>query len=194
MNLFGLKYIEEPLPGVKLLEPALFGDERGYFMETYREEDSAVRWVQDNESMSHRGVLRGLHYQRPPHAQAKLVSVVQGSVYDVVVDLRPGSPTYGQHFGAVLSAENHRRLYIPAGFAHGFLTLADQTIFQYKCSALYAPTSEAAIDYQDKDLGIDWVKAWGAGPAEFRVSEKDQHGAAFAAFNSPFTGSEFLPK
>ncbi|MGB4560786.1 MAG: dTDP-4-dehydrorhamnose 3,5-epimerase, partial [Schleiferiaceae bacterium] len=125
MNPFGLQTIAEPLPGLLLLEPKRHGDDRGYFMETYREGEEAIRWVQDNESMSHRGVLRGMHFQRPPHAQAKLVSVVQGSVYDVVVDLRPASPTYGQHFGTVLSGENHRRLFIPEGFAHGFLTLDD---------------------------------------------------------------------
>ncbi len=192
MTTFGLQLIEEPLHGVLLLEPRIHGDARGYFMETYRDEGS-ISWVQDNESMSHRGVLRGMHFQRPPHAQAKLVSVVQGSVYDVVVDLRPASPTYGKHFATVLSAENRRRLFIPAGFAHGFLTLADHSIFQYKCSALYAPASEGAIDYRDADLGIDWTHAWGESPTNFRVSEKDQQGMAFASFDSPFVGPEYTP-
>jgi dTDP-4-dehydrorhamnose 3,5-epimerase len=193
MNPFGLQTIAEPLPGLLLLEPKRHGDDRGYFMETYREGEGAIRWVQDNESMSHRGVLRGMHFQRPPHAQAKLVSVVQGSVYDVVVDLRPASPTYGQHFGTVLSGENHRRLFIPEGFAHGFLTLDDHSIFQYKCSALYAPGSEGAIDYRDANLGIDWAAAWGSDPQSWRVSDKDQHGMAFASFDSPFVGPEYTP-
>ncbi|MDA8788245.1 dTDP-4-dehydrorhamnose 3,5-epimerase [Schleiferiaceae bacterium] len=189
MKHFGLELVEEALPGLLLLAPRVFGDDRGYFMETHRHETGPV-WLQDNESMSHRGVLRGMHFQRPPHAQAKLVSVVQGAVYDVAVDLRKNSPSYGQHFGTVLSAENHRRLYIPASFAHGFLTLEDHTIFQYKCSAFYAPESEGCLDYLDQDLNIDWLKAFEGPKQAFQVSEKDQHGAAFASFNSPFEGND----
>lgn len=190
MKHFGLELVKEALPGLLLLEPQVFGDERGYFMETHRHK-SGTLWVQDNESMSHRGVLRGMHFQRPPHAQAKLVSVVQGAVYDVAVDLRKNSPTFGLHFGTVLSAENHRRLYIPAGFAHGFLTLNNHTVFQYKCSAFYAPASEGCLDFQDRDLNIDWEHAFGGPAQDFNVSEKDQQGQSFASFHSPFEGADF---
>lgn len=129
MKKFGLELLQEPLPGLFLLAPKMFGDERGYFFESFRAETTLSDWLQDNESMSARGVLRGLHFQAPPFHQSKLVSVAQGSAYDVAVDIRPLSPTYGQHFGAILSSQNHHRLHIPAGFAHGFLTLEDHTIF-----------------------------------------------------------------
>jgi dTDP-4-dehydrorhamnose 3,5-epimerase len=191
MKHFGLNLVEQPLSGLLLLEPTVHGDARGYFMETFKSDSSELLWKQDNESMSHRGVLRGLHFQRPPHAQAKLVSVVQGSVYDVVVDLRGGSPTYGKTYGALLSAANKRRLLIPAGFGHGFATLEDGTVFQYRCSEVYAPEAEGCIAYDDADLGIDWLGATGLSASELQLSAKDEKGMAFASFETPFTGSEF---
>ena len=194
MKKFGLELLQEPLPGLLLLAPKMFGDERGYFFESFRAETTLSDWLQDNESMSARGVLRGLHFQAPPFHQSKLVSVVQGSAYDVAVDIRPLSPTYGQHFGAILSSQNHHRLHIPAGFAHGFLTLEDHTIFQYKCSALYAPEAEGCIDFNDPTLGIDWAGTWGASAFHPTLSAKDQSGSPFDTFHSPFTGPQFDPK
>jgi len=191
MKHFGLNLVESPMDGLMLLEPTVHGDARGYFMETFKSEGQDLIWKQDNESMSHRGVLRGLHFQRPPHAQAKLVSVVQGSVYDVVVDLRTDSPSYGKTYGSVLSSINKRRLLIPAGFGHGFLTLEDHTIFQYRCSEVYAPEFEGCIAYNDESLAIDWLADSGLTPADLQLSAKDQKGIAFAAFESPFMGPDF---
>lgn len=158
------KIVETPLAGLYLLEPQVFGDERGFFVETYNERVFKDRglittWKQDNWSCSHKGVLRGLHLQRAPHAQAKLVRVTQGSVYDVVVDLRPESQTYGKSYGVELSASNRLALYIPEGFAHGFQTLEDDTHFMYKCSALYHKESEGGFRYDDPAFGITWPLA-----------------------------------
>jgi dTDP-4-dehydrorhamnose 3,5-epimerase len=170
-----MKFEELALSGVFLIEPKVFGDERGFFMESFnaarfREGTGAdVAFVQDNHSRSSRGVLRGLHYQLPPHAQGKLVRVVSGEVYDVAVDIRRSSPTFGQHVGAVLSAENKRQLWIPAGFAHGFVTLSDHAEFLYKTTDTYAPECEGAIAWNDPELGIDWH----LDPAVIQVSEKD---------------------
>lgn len=148
------------LEGPLLIEPELFGDARGYFLEAYnsrryREVGILERFEQINRSRSKRGVLRGLHLQNP-QAQAKLVSVIVGEVFDVAVDLRPGSRTFGQWIGERLSAENHRQLYIPAGFAHGFAVLSDEAIFSYACSDFYAPEAELGVRYDDPDIGIDW--------------------------------------
>jgi dTDP-4-dehydrorhamnose 3,5-epimerase len=155
-----------------VLKPKVFGDSRGYFFESYsalqfESMGLSAKFVQDNESMSSKGVLRGLHFQRGVHAQAKLVRVVRGSVYDVAVDLRPDSPTFGNHFGAVLSSENKKMMFIPEGFAHGFLTLEDHTVFQYKVTNYYNKESEGGIIYNDVDLNINWPEG------NYLLSEKD---------------------
>ena len=155
-----MNIIETTIPDVKLLEPKVFGDERGFFMETFRDnwfrEHVADRtFVQENHSKSSKNVLRGLHYQIK-HTQGKLVRVVSGSVFDVAVDLRKSSPTFGQWFGAVLSAENKRQLWVPEGFAHGFYTLEDNTEFVYKCTDYYDPSSEYSLLWNDPTVGIDW--------------------------------------
>ena len=156
-----MNVIQTDIPGVVIIEPRIFGDARGYFFESFsqRDFDSQVRelrFVQDNESKSSYGVLRGLHFQKPPHAQSKLVRVVKGAVLDVAVDIRKGSPTFGKHVAVELSEDNHRQFFIPRGFAHGFVVLTDEVIFQYKCDDFYAPQCEGAIAWDDPDLGIDW--------------------------------------
>ena len=156
-----MNIIETSIEGVVIIEPKVFGDHRGYFFESFSQKDFCekvrqVSFVQDNESKSCYGVVRGLHFQKPPHAQSKLVRVVKGAVLDVAVDIRKGSPTFGQHVAVELSEENHRQLFIPRGFAHGFAVLTDEVIFQYKCDNFYAPESEGAIAWDDPDLGIDW--------------------------------------
>jgi dTDP-4-dehydrorhamnose 3,5-epimerase len=158
-----MKVIETELPGVLILEPRVFRDDRGYFVETwnasrYAEAGLPERFVQDNLSYSTRGVLRGLHYQHP-RAQGKLVSVLQGAVYDVAVDIRRGAPTFGRWVGVELSAENGRQLYVPEGFAHGFAVLGDEALFVYKCTAPYDPAGEGSILWDDPDLGIAWPLA-----------------------------------
>ena len=163
-----------PLPGLKLFTPRVFGDERGYFYEVYnerlwREAGVAADFVQDNQAYSTRGVLRGLHYQRGEHAQAKLVRVIEGEVLDVAVDCRPDSPTYGQHHAVLLSGEAHNQFFVPRGFAHGYVVLSETALFAYKCDNFYAPASEGGIRWDDAQLGIDWRL-----PAEvITVSEKD---------------------
>ena len=156
-----MEIIKTSIDGVVIIEPKVFGDHRGYFFESFSERDFCenvrqVRFVQDNESKSSYGVLRGLHFQKPPYAQSKLVRVVKGSVLDVAVDIRRGSPTFGQHVAVELTEDNHRQLFIPRGFAHGFAVLSDEVIFQYKCDNFYAPQAEGAIAWDDPDLGIDW--------------------------------------
>ena len=156
-----MEVIKTDIEGVVILEPRIFEDARGYFFESFsqREFDEKVRevhFVQDNESKSSYGVLRGLHFQKPPHAQSKLVRVVKGAVLDVAVDIRRGSPTFGRHVAVELSAENHRQLFIPRGFAHGFVVLSEEVVFQYKCDNFYAPQSEGAVAWNDEALSIDW--------------------------------------
>lgn len=156
-----MNVIQTPIEGLIIVEPQVFGDARGYFVETYNEARYAAagitaRFVQDNQSMSTFGVVRGLHFQKPPYSQAKLVSCLEGSVLDVAVDLRAGSPTYGQHVAVVLSAENHRQFFIPKGFAHGFSVLSERALFAYKCDELYHPEAEGGILLSDPDLHIDW--------------------------------------
>ncbi|MGM9515900.1 dTDP-4-dehydrorhamnose 3,5-epimerase [Roseateles sp. DB2] len=157
-----MKITPTSLPEVLLLEPRVFGDARGFFLESWNQQafDQAVgqevRFVQDNHSRSARGVLRGLHYQRAPHAQGKLVRVAQGRVFDVAVDLRRDSPRFGRWVGTELSSDNHRQLWIPPGFAHGFLVLSDSADFLYKTSDYYAPASEACVAWDDPDIGIQW--------------------------------------
>ena len=172
--------------GLVEFTPRLFADERGVFFETYSarlmaQAGADVAWVQDNQSSSRRGVLRGLHFQRPPHAQAKLVRVGQGRALDVAVDLRSGSPTYGQHQLVELSASKANMLFIPAGFAHGFMAVEDNTIFIYKCSDYYAPATEGGLRWDDADLAINWGTE-----VHPLVSGKDNELPAFKDFVSPF--------
>lgn len=156
-----MNVIKTDIEGVLILEPRVFGDERGYFFESFSEREfeaavGQVKFVQDNESKSRYGVLRGLHFQKGEHAQSKLVRVVSGRVLDVAVDIRPGSPTFGKHVAVELSGENHKMVFIPKGFAHGFAVLSEEAVFQYKCDNYYAPKSEGAIAWDDPDLAIDW--------------------------------------
>ena len=171
-----MKLNETGISGLIVIEPDVFGDRRGYFMESFslrkfRELTGLdIDFVQDNESKSSYGVVRGLHFQRPPHAQSKLVRVVQGRVLDVAVDLREGSPTYGKHYAIELSGENHLQMFIPKGFAHGFAVLSDEAVFQYKCDEYYAPESEGAVAWDDPDLAIDWMLP----KEDIRLSDKDK--------------------
>lgn len=171
-----MNIVKTDIEGVLIVEPKVFGDSRGYFMEVFSERNFRaatgldVHFVQDNESMSSKGVLRGLHFQKSPYAQSKLVRVVRGSVYDVAVDLRAGSPTFGKYVSVVLSGENKRMFYIPEGFAHGFLTLEDNTVFQYKCGAFYEPSSEGSVRWNDPRIGVEWPMVDG----ERLLSEKDR--------------------
>lgn len=185
-----MNYIETEIKGVWVIEPRCFGDGRGYFMETFRLEEFRaaigcpdLTFVQDNESFSTRGVLRGLHLQRGAHSQAKLVRVSQGRVLDVAVDLRPGSPTFGRHVAIELSAENHRQLFIPRYFAHGFQVLSDTAQFQYKVDNLYCPESEATLRFDDPDVAV----AWPIPPAENNLSPKDLRGLPLAEIASLVT-------
>ncbi|MBO8444815.1 MAG: dTDP-4-dehydrorhamnose 3,5-epimerase [Bacteroidetes bacterium] len=171
-----MEIIRTEIEDVVIIEPRLFRDGRGYFFESWSERDfnekvRKVRFVQDNESRSSYGVLRGLHFQKPPYAQSKLVRVLSGAVLDVAVDIRRGSPTFGKHVAVELSGENHRQLFIPRGFAHGFAVLTDDVVFQYKCDSFYAPQSEGALAWDDPDLGIDWRIPAG----RVLLSEKDRH-------------------
>lgn len=156
-----INVIKTDIEGVVIIEPKVFGDERGYFFESWSQKDfdeqvRPIKFVQDNESKSCYGVLRGLHFQKGEHSQSKLVRVVKGRVLDVAVDIRKGSPTFGKHVACVLTAEDHRQFFIPRGFAHGFAVLSDEAVFQYKCDNLYAPQSEGSIIWNDPALGIDW--------------------------------------
>lgn len=188
-----MEIIKTAIDGVVIIEPRLFKDERGYFFESFsqREFNEKVReihFVQDNESKSSYGVLRGLHFQKPPYAQSKLVRVIQGAVLDVAVDIRKGSPTYGQYVSVELTADNHRQFFIPRGFAHGFSVLTDEVIFQYKCDNFYAPQSEGAIAWDDPDLNIDWRI-----PAEKVIlSEKDKKHPRLKEIDSPFNYQDNL--
>ena len=166
-------FIETEIAGVYIIEPKVYGDNRGYFMETYKESDFTEAglsyiFIQDNQSRSRKGVLRGLHFQKT-HPQAKLVRVLEGEVYDVAVDLRKGSKTYGKYVGVVLSAENKRMFMIPRGFAHGFVVLSDTATFTYKCDELYHPEDEGGIMWNDPDVGIVWPDC-----GEILLSEKDK--------------------
>ncbi len=170
-----MNIIETEIQGVCIIEPKVFGDSRGYFFESFSKKEfeskvGPVEFVQDNESKSCYGVVRGLHFQKPPHAQAKLVRVVKGKVLDVAVDLRKDSPTYGRHVAVELSEDNHRQVFIPKGFAHGFSVLSEEAVFQYKCDDYYAPETEGAVAWNDPELNIDWRI-----PADMMIlSEKDK--------------------
>lgn len=172
------------IDGLLVITPKVFADDRGYFLESYNKKTLAdildVEFVQDNESASQKGVLRGLHFQNPPHAQGKLVRVIKGSVLDVVVDLRKSSKTYGKHYKHVLSGEHKEQLYIPEGFAHGFLVLEDDTIFSYKCTDYYNKDSEESLLWCDETLHINWQIE------DPIISQKDVVGMKFADFKSPF--------
>lgn len=170
-----MEVIKTALEGVVIIEPRIFQDARGYFFESFNQREfeekvRPVKFVQDNESFSSYGVLRGLHFQKPPYAQSKLVRVVHGTVLDVAVDIRRGSPTFGQHVAVELSGENHRQFFIPRGFAHGFCVLSGTALFQYKCDNLYSPESEGALAWNDADLAIDWKIS----PMDIILSEKDR--------------------
>ena len=183
-----MEVIKTALDGVVIIEPRVFKDARGYFFESYsrREFEEKVRricFVQDNESMSHYGVLRGLHFQRPPFAQSKLIRCVRGAVLDVAVDIRKGSPTFGQHVAVELTEENHRQVFISRGFAHGFSVLSETAVFQYKCDNFYAPQADGGISILDATLGIDWRI-----PMEKALlSEKDTRHPCLRDFDSPFS-------
>ncbi len=182
-----MEVIKTDIKGVVIIEPRIFNDARGYFFESYskREFDEKVRpinFVQDNESMSSRGVMRGLHFQRPPFTQSKLVRCVKGRVLDVAVDIRKGSPAYGKHIAVELSEDNHRQFFVPRGFAHGFAVLSDVAVFQYKCDNYYHPEADGGISIADESLGIDWL----INPANAILSEKDLRHEMLKDFDSPF--------
>lgn len=171
-----MEVIKTNIEGVVIIEPRIFRDDRGYFFESFSQRDFQEKvcntvFVQDNESKSSYGVLRGLHFQKPPYAQSKLVRVIKGAVLDVAVDIRKGSPTFGQHVAVELTEDNHRQFFIPRGFAHGFSVLTDEVIFQYKCDNFYAPQSEGALAWDDPDLEIDWRIP----TDKVLLSEKDRH-------------------
>lgn len=182
-----MNVIETAIPGVFIIEPKVFKDARGYFFESFSQREfeekiGPVHFVQDNESMSSYGVMRGLHFQAPPFTQSKLVRCVKGAVLDVAVDIRKGSPTYGQHVSCLLTEENHLQFYVPKGFAHGFSVLSETAVFQYKCDNFYAPQADGGISILDESLGIDWQI-----PVDKAIlSEKDTKHACLKDFDSPF--------
>ena len=188
-----MEVIKTAIEGLVIIKPKVYGDARGYFFESFsqREFEEKVRkinFVQDNESMSTYGVMRGLHFQRPPYTQSKLVRCVKGRVLDVAVDIRKGSPTYGQHVAVELTEDNHRQFFVPRGFAHGFVVLSEMAIFQYKCDNFYAPEADGGISIKDESLGIDWQI-----PTENAIlSEKDIKHVCLKDFDSPFDYSMIL--
>ncbi len=199
-----MEVIKTAIDGVLIIEPRVFEDARGYFFESFSDRDfneqlqanseyfkqtgARITFVQDNESMSSYGVMRGLHFQRPPFTQSKLVRVVQGAVLDVAVDIRKGSPTFGQHVAVELTSENRRQFFVPRGFAHGFAVLSEKAVFQYKCDRFYAPQADGGISILDDSLGIDWRIP----TAEAILSEKDTKHALLKDFESPFDINEPL--
>lgn len=182
-----MNIIKTDIEGVVIIEPRIFTDARGYFFESFSERDFCkevreIKFVQDNESKSSYGVMRGLHFQRPPFTQSKLVRVIKGAVLDVAVDIRKGSPTYGKHVAVELNEDNHRQFFVPRGFAHGFAVLSDEAIFQYKCDNFYAPEADGGISILDDSLGIDWRI-----PMDKAIlSEKDTKHSLLKDFDSPF--------
>ena len=183
-----MEIIKTNINGALIIKPRVWSDSRGYFFESFNSKAFAestgldITFVQDNESMSHYGVVRGLHFQTPPFAQSKLVRVVKGCVLDVAVDIRKNSPTYGQYISVELTEENHLQLFMAKGFAHGFSVLSDTAIFQYKCDEFYSPQNEGALAWNDNTLAIDWKIP----PSEVVLSEKDKHHPTFQDFTSPF--------
>ena len=182
-----MNVIKTSIEGLLIIEPRIFEDTRGYFFESFSQREfdekvQPVKFVQDNESKSSYGVMRGLHFQRPPFTQTKLVRCVKGAVLDVAVDIRKGSPTYGQHVAVELTEENHRQFFIPKGFAHGFAVLSDVAVFQYKCDEFYHPEADGGISILDTSLGIDWRIP----TAHALLSDKDTRHPLLSDFNSPF--------
>ena len=183
-----MNFIKTEIPEVIIIEPKVFGDNRGYFLESYNQKRfeevvGKTSFLQDNESKSSKGVLRGLHFQKPPFEQAKLVRCIEGEVLDVAVDIRKNSKTYGQHVAVLLSGENKRQLFVPRGFAHGFLVLSDSATFAYKVDNTYAPEFDAGFRWNDNELNIQW----GMEDSEVMISEKDAVLPFFSEFESPFT-------
>ena len=183
-----MKFVNTPIEGLVIIEPTVFGDDRGYFLECYNKKEfekaiGEISFVQDNESKSSKGVLRGLHFQKPPYAQAKLVRCIEGKVLDVAIDIRDGSETYGQHVIVELSGENKKQVFIPRGFAHGFLVLSNTATVSYKVDNSYAPAYDAGIRWDDPTLNIQW----GVNESEVLVSEKDAKLPFFSEFETPFT-------
>ena len=183
-----MKFVNTPIEGLVIIEPTLFGDDRGYFIESYNKKKfeeaiGNISFVQDNESKSAKGVLRGLHFQKPPYSQAKLVRCIEGKVLDVAVDIRDGSKTFGQHVTVELSGENKKQVFIPRGFAHGFLVLSESAIFAYKVDNSYASAYDEGIRWDDSILNI----RWGVSESEVSVSEKDAKLPFFSEFKTPFT-------
>ncbi len=188
-----INVIQTNIPEVVIIEPKVFGDSRGYFFESWSQRDfdelvRPIKFVQDNESMSTYGVMRGLHFQRPPFTQSKLVRCVKGAVLDVAVDIRKGSPTYGQHVAVELTEDNHRQFFVPRGFAHGFAVLSKVAVFQYKCDEFYHPEADGGISILDDSLGIDWRIPTG----KALLSDKDTKHPLLKDFDSPFVYSEDL--
>lgn len=188
-----INVIKTEIDGVVIIDPKVFGDARGYFFESFSERDfneamtpilgHGIKFVQDNESMSSYGVMRGLHFQTMPYTQSKLVRCVKGAVLDVAVDIRKGSPTYGQHVAVELTEDNHRQFFVPRGFAHGFAVLSETAVFQYKCDNFYAPANDGGVSIVDDSLGIDWRI-----PVEKALlSEKDTKHDLLKDFDSPFS-------
>ena len=183
-----MKFVNTPIEGLVIIEPTLFGDDRGYFLESYNKKEfekaiGEISFVQDNESKSSKGVLRGLHFQKSPYAQVKLVRCIEGKVLDVAVDIREGSETFGQHVTVELSGENKKQVFIPQGFAHGFLVLSKSAIVSYKVDNSYAPAHDAGIRWDDSMLNIQW----GVNERDVLVSEKDANLPFFSEFETPFT-------
>lgn len=171
-----MNYIETPIEGVWIIEPKVFTDARGYFMESWKKEEfeqhiGKINFVQENESCSSKGVLRGLHYQLAPFSQSKLVRVIKGAVWDVAVDLRKGSPTFGRYYGVELTEENKRQFFVPQGFAHGFQVLSDEAVFTYKVDNPYTPAAERGIRFDDPMVGVEWK----GGKNDFLLSDKDRN-------------------
>lgn len=181
-----MKRIDTPLQGCFIIEPTVFEDERGYFFESFNQKKfetllgEKINFVQDNESKSQQGTLRGLHMQEGPYAQAKLVRVIQGKVLDIAVDLRKNAPTYGQYFSVLLSGENKKQLFVPRGFAHGFVTLSKEAVFSYKCDNMYNKASEVGVAFDDADLAIDWQYDL----TKVLLSEKDQNNMSFQEYTN----------
>jgi dTDP-4-dehydrorhamnose 3,5-epimerase len=183
-----IEVIKTDIEGIIIIEPKVFGDARGYFLESFNAKEFAektglnINFVQDNESMSSYGVMRGLHFQRPPFTQSKLVRCVKGAVLDVAVDIRKGSPTYGKHVAVELTEDNHRQFFVPRGFAHGFAVLSDVAVFQYKCDNFYAPQADGGISILDDSLGIDWKIP----TDKALLSDKDTKHSLLKDFDTPF--------
>lgn len=183
-----ISVIKTDIEGVLIIEPKVFGDARGYFLESFNAKEFAektglnINFVQDNESMSSYGVMRGLHFQFPPFTQSKLVRCVKGAVLDVAVDIRKGSPTYGKHVAVELTEDNHRQFFVPRGFAHGFAVLSDVAVFQYKCDNFYAPQADGGISILDDSLGIDWKIP----TDKALLSDKDTKHSLLKDFDTPF--------